>query len=296
MNLAAAISPRDACPAGPQGRCEYDRLGSFEDKSGKVGNVEVLRCRYCGIGISMPPIPDVAFLYENRGSQDFQPGTSGLAHFIKTLAFRRQALALLRDVPERPARVLDYGCGSGLFTRCLGDVLADGSVVGSDFHEDPPADLIGREYVPMQRLKELEGTFDLVLAMHVLEHDDDAAGLLHRIARMVRPGGHLMIEVPNIDCVWTALLGRAWDAWYVPFHRTHFSKASLEGLLTRGGLKLVRTVDGCVPTMGRSLANVLGSRNCLPYLLIGIALHPVQWLVEKLSGRPSAIRVVARRA
>jgi SAM-dependent methyltransferase len=296
MISASTMSSREACPSGPQGRCEYEPLGTFDDKSGKVGPVEVVRCRHCGIGVTKPPLADVAFLYEGRESQDFQPGTSGLAHFIKKIAFRRQARALLQAIPQRPMRVLDYGCGSGLFTRCLDDVLGGGAVTGSDFHDDPPADLADRTYVPLNRLEKLEGTFDLVLAMHVLEHDDDAAGLLDRIARMARPGGYVVIEVPNIDCVWTALVGKAWDAWYIPFHRTHFSEASLEGLVKRGGLQIARIVDSCVPSMGRSLANAFGATNSLPFLLAGIVLHPIQLIGEKLSGRPSAIRIVARRA
>lgn len=295
MNVVAAGSLRQVCPVGPQGRCEYESLGSFEDKSGNVGNVEVVRCLHCGIGITTPPLADVAFLYEGRESQDFQPRTSGLAHRIKTVAFRRQARALLKDAGIRPARVLDFGCGSGLFTRCLDEVLGVGAVTGSDFHADPPFDLADGRYVPMDRLGELKETFDLVLAMHVLEHDDDASGLLDRIARMARPGGVIVIEVPNIDCVWAALIGKSWDAWYLPFHRTHFSKTSLEGLVRRSGLELVRTIDVCVPTMGRTLANALRARNSLVFLLAGILLHPIQWLGEKLCGRPSAIRVVARR-
>jgi SAM-dependent methyltransferase len=147
----------------------------------------------------------------------------------------------------------------------------------------------------MSRLKELEGTFDLVLAMHVLEHDDDTAGLLARIVAMARPGGTVVLEVPNIDCFWTSLLGQAWDAWYVPFHRTHFNKPSLTGLVERCGLEVVQTVDVCLPTMGRTLANAVGVNNGLPFLLAGIALHPLQWLGEKLSRQPSALRVVARR-
>jgi SAM-dependent methyltransferase len=293
MNVA--IPSRGACPVAAHGRCEYETLGPFADKSGKVGEVEVLRCRHCGIGITTPPLPDVTFLYEGRESQDFQPGTAGLAHRIKQIAFRRQARALLRDVGSRPERLLDFGCGSGLFTRSLGDVVGPESVTGSDFHDEPPAELRDRAYVPMSGLEKLEGTFDLVLAMHVLEHDDDAAGLLGRIVSMARAGGTIVLEVPNIDCFWTALLGQAWDAWYVPFHRTHFSKRSLAGLIRRGGLEIVQAKDVCLPTMGRTLANVVGASNSLPFLLAGIALHPVQWLGEKLSGRPSAIRIIARR-
>ncbi len=51
----------------------------------------------------------------------------------------------------------------------------------------------------------------------------------------------------------------------------------------------------CVPTMGRSLSNVFGGNKGLFWLLAGIAAHPVQWIGEKLSGRPSALRIVLRR-
>jgi len=295
MNVAAPVTDRDTCPVAANGRCTFVSLGSFEDKSGRVGGVQVQRCVHCGIGITTPPLADVAFLYEDRESQDFQPGTSGLAHAIKTIAFRRQAQALLDDVGIRSGRVLDYGCGSGLFTRCLDDLLGKGSVTGSDFHKVPPADLADRLYVPMSELKSLEGGFDLVLAMHVLEHDDDAEGLLKRILGMARPGGLIVLEVPNIDCFWTALLGKSWDAWYLPFHRTHFSKTSLRGLMERAGVEIVREVDACVPTMGRSLANAVGASNGFAFLLAGIALHPLQWIGERLSRRPSALRFVVRR-
>jgi SAM-dependent methyltransferase len=260
-----------------------------------MGEQQVWQCADCGVGITMPALPDVAFLYEDRESQDFQQKSNRLTHWIKRLAFGRQALGLLRDADCQPSNVLDYGCGSGLFTRRLDDLLPEGQVMGADFHESPPQDLIDRAYTPMRGLGALAGTFDLVIAMHVLEHDDDALGLLRRIADMARPGGTLVIEVPNIDCVWTRVFGRAWDAWYLPYHRSHFSRASLRGLAEAAGLEVVKDVPVCVPTMGRSLANLFGAEKGLAFLLVGIALHPLQWLGEKLSGRSSALRMVLRK-
>jgi SAM-dependent methyltransferase len=245
----------------------------------------------------MPRLADVAFLYDGRESQDFQPDARrGLAHRIKDIAFARQATTLLRHAGIHPRRVLDFGCGSGQFTRCLGNLLNGASVVGSDFHSTPPPDLAGRPYLSFDRLREEgAGTFDLVLAMHVLEHDDDPAGLIDRIAAMVRPGGTILFEVPNIDCVWTQLLGQYWDAWYLPFHRSHFSRRGLRALVERADLEIVSEHSVCLPTMGRSLANLLRRRNNLIFLLAGIALHPVQWLLEKATDRPSAIRLIVRR-
>ena len=111
---------------------------------------------------------------------------------------------------------------------------------------------------------------------------------------MARPGGTVVIEVPHVDCIWTSLIGKNWDAWYVPFHRAHFTRSSLRHQLESQGLKILAMHDVTVPTMGRTLANCFGQKNNLFWLLLGIALHPIQWVGEKVSGQPSAIRAIVR--
>jgi 2-polyprenyl-3-methyl-5-hydroxy-6-metoxy-1,4-benzoquinol methylase len=290
------IAPAAVCPSAPDGRCAFGLPRSFRDRSGKVGAVSVLQCRHCGLGITQPPIADVTFLYEARESQDFQPTSVGLARRIKKIAFRRDARRLLKQIGRRPERVLDFGCGSGQFTRCLADVLPESFVLGSDFHDEPPAELASRPYVPNARLDADPADFDLVIAMHVIEHDDDPVGLVRQIVSRGASGSTFVFEVPNVDCAWAGVFGEAWDAWYVPFHRIHFTRASLRSVLERNGLAIEREIDVCLPSMGRTLANLLGSRNSLPLLLAGIVLHPLQWIVEQLTGRPSALRVIARKA
>jgi SAM-dependent methyltransferase len=282
------------CSARPGQPCHFGEPEIYPDRSGLVADVSVVRCQHCGMGITNPPLSDVAFLYEGRESQDFQPLATGLARTIKTIAFRREARKLLNQVGDKPGRVLDFGCGSGLFTRCLGDLLGPGSVVGSDFHSDPPGELSDRPYVSNAELsKDCEG-FDLILAMHVLEHDDDPIAVLQRLKALGRTDCTFVFEVPNIDCAWAGVFGRAWDAWYLPFHRTHFSRGSLRGLIERSGFEVLSIVDATIPSMGRSLANAAGKQNTIGFLLAGAALHPIQWIVERISGRPSALRVIAR--
>jgi SAM-dependent methyltransferase len=283
------------CAAGSASACEFISLGSFDDKSGLVGEVSVAQCWRCGFGVSLPPLRDVGFLYADRESQDFQPETKGLSHRIKGWFFRRQAATLIRQIGGQPASILDFGCGSGQFTRGLGDLIGPEHVTGSDFHEKPPEELSGRAYLPAATRGNRKGTFDTVIAMHVLEHDDDAEALLEQIVSMARTGGTIVVEVPNIQCVWARILGRNWDAWYLPYHRTHFSRPALRALMTRAGLKIVAEQDVCVPTMGRSLANMFGAPSSLFFLLVGAALHPVQWLGEKMTCEASAIRIIARR-
>jgi len=282
------------CPESNDGYCHFGAATPLNDQSGLVPGVRVVRCRHCGVGITLPPIPDVSFLYADRLSQDFQPGTSGLANFIKTVAFRRQARTLLRRMGNPAGRIVDFGCGSGLFTRCLGDVAKDAEVIGTDFHPTPPPALSGRPYRGAAEAGDLAGTADAVIAMHVLEHDDDTGALLARIARHARPGGLVMLEVPNVDCAWISVFGRFWDAWYAPYHRVHFTRTSLRSAIEAGGLTVVAEGSASVPTMGRAIANLLGRRNTLFFILVTAVLQPVQRLGEALTGRPSALQILAR--
>lgn len=283
------------CPVAGGGVCHFGTITPLNDQSGLVPDVGITRCRHCGVGITLPPLPDVSFLYADRLSQDFQPDTSGVAHLIKTVAFRHQARTLLRRMGRPTGRLVDFGCGSGLFTRSLGDVAKDAEVIGTDFHPTPPPALSGRPYRSAEAARELAGTADAVIAMHVLEHDDDTAALLARISRLARPGGLVMLEVPNVDCFWVSVFGRFWDAWYVPYHRIHFTRASLRSAVEAGGLTVVAEGSAGVPTMGRTIANLLGRNNTLFFILLSAVLNPVQRLGEVLTRRPSALQILARK-
>lgn len=276
--------------------CEHVSLGPFADRSEMIGPSEVFQCVHCGHGITRPPVRDVASLYRNRESQDYQPDTKGiLSRAIKELAFRLQARRLIRQIGEPGREALDFGCGSGQFTRVLGERLPATRLTGSDFHSTAPAELAEGHYVHHDIVAQQPERYDLVMAMHVLEHDDDVLALLARITAPARHGATVVIEVPNAECCWSKLLGRFWDAWYVPYHRHHFSRRSLVSVLDNGGLDIVSIHGVSVPTMGRSIANVFGGRNNLFWLLVGIALHPLQRIGEALSGQPTAIRVIARK-
>lgn len=282
--------------AAYDGACEFESRGVFLDRSEIVGPIEVRQCRNCNHAVSYPPIPDVSFLYGNRESQDYQPDTKvTLSRMIKDLAFRFQARKLLGQLEQIKGRALDFGCGSGQFTRVLGDMMPDAEMTGADFFDTPPAELANRPYIHSRDLAGQSGTFDLVMALHVLEHDDDVRGLLQKILAPARQGAKIVIEVPNVECSWNKVFGKFWDAWYVPFHRNHFSKRSLVALLRDHNLTIEKVYDITAPTMGRTFANLFGRKNNLFWLLLGVVLHPIQYLGEKMTGQATALRVVATK-
>jgi hypothetical protein len=67
-------------------------------------------------------------------------------------------------------------------------------------------------------------------------------------------------------------------------------------MIERNGFTVEKKMDATVPSMGRSIANLLRHKNTLPCLLRGAVLNPLQWVLERVSRRPSALRIIARRS
>ena len=282
------LSPYAACPRGTPGAC------AFGDAIVRQGDASVHRCGACGHGVTRPSMPDVRVLYEGRASQDYQGKDGRLARAIKQMVFDRQARALVRQLPKDIDTAYDFGCGSGAFTGALATHLP-GRTIGLDFFDAPPPGLGADAYRSFEQAESL-GPADLVTLFHVLEHDDDPLSLLRRAGRLLRAGGTLVVEVPNMDAVGGRVLGAAWDNWYLPYHRTHFSAESLTALLERDGYHVRAVEPVCVPSLGRSAARLLGQTNRLPFLLGGAALHPLQQIAETVTKRPTALRVIATSA
>lgn len=119
---------------------------------------------------------------------------------------RRHLLrGLMRTLCLRDALVLDAGCGTG-FAR--GELSKAGTVIGLDASEaafalapggDQGASCVGLiERAPFQ-----DGTFDLVVALDLLEHLEDDTRALGEIYRICRPGGFLFATVPACQRVWS---------------------------------------------------------------------------------------------
>jgi SAM-dependent methyltransferase len=298
-NKMAGLRPYSACPMGTASVCRFSSTPDIvgDNRASPGERSPIYRCTVCGHGVTRPAVEDVSAFYQGRESQDYQRADGPLAQTIKKFVFGWQARTLMRQLGTVPRSVIDFACGSGQFTMAVSDALPDNAaVVALDFFDEPPRDMGRIRYLGFGRLHELAGTADLVTCFHALEHDDDPHLFVERLTALLAPGGTLVFEVPNVDCIWGAIFGVRWDNWYLPFHRVHFSRKSLRGLMERHGLKVMLETNVCVPTMGRSLAFLARRQNNLFFLLLGAAVHPVQWSLEALTARPSALRIVVRKS
>ena len=155
--------------------------------------------------------------------------------------------------PEPPGRALDVGCGSGVISDGLGRLGFE--VLGVDANPEAIAyaeQTFGREQVTFRRgfLDELdleEHSFDVATCLEVIEHvyPDQIERLLASFARLLNPGGSLLITTPNYRGLWPLI---EWSAdrfastasMDADQHVTHLHRRRLRSILEAAGFEVVK--------------------------------------------------------
>jgi SAM-dependent methyltransferase len=134
------------------------------------------------------------------------------------------------------ARVLDVGAGQGLFVNHL---AGPGRLVAVD---EWPASLIRnreRGGLPVGadalHLPFRDGQFDYLFALDVLEHLPDDYAAVKEWARMLKPGGQLILNIPAMEWLWSEHDVRMG-------HYRRYTKAKLRRVLESNGLVCERMV------------------------------------------------------
>jgi SAM-dependent methyltransferase len=78
---------------------------------------------------------------------------------------------------------------------------------------------------------------DAVVLWHVIEHTDDPAATLARVASWLRPGGVALIGVPNVASLQARIGGASWMHFDAPRHRVHFTPRGLALAVSAAGLR-----------------------------------------------------------
>jgi SAM-dependent methyltransferase len=302
------------CPACGGGLVPWRSIpgGAPSDSS----EYELERCASCGSAVT-DGTPPAAELYESGQYSAARPRMEGPVATFQRFVTRQPVRFLRRAGLEPGARVLDVGAGPGRLVAALTDGGFDARGIEPSRRSAALAHHAGLPVDRRDLYEHADSGLDAVVMWHVLEHLDDPPTALVTVRGWLRPGGLLLVGVPNLASMQAEVAGAGWLHLDAPRHRVHFTADGLRRLLVRSGFEVVRThhlvLEQNVHAMWFALLTRLGMRPGFPFhflkrnidarprdlalTALGIPLVPLAAALETgaaMTRRGGTVAVVAR--
>jgi 2-polyprenyl-3-methyl-5-hydroxy-6-metoxy-1,4-benzoquinol methylase len=213
--------------------------------------------------IKLPPGLERAWLKHYGGYT--QLDTSLFSDLLAPLTRLFKASRPLRYVAD--GTLLDVGCGNGKYLLQMQQL--GWSVKGVEFNEKAVGLCRSNELDVFQgdllQANFSSNCFDAITAHHLIEHLPNPVEVIAEMARILKPGGQLLIRTPNTNSLARSWFRNNWFADEVPRHLVLFNPASLTRLAETSGLQvehitalprgklLLYSLDYIVGKKGRSL-------------------------------------------
>jgi len=294
----------------------------------KPGRFEVDRCANCGHLFQNPRLSPEGLDFYYRDAYDGLNEDRGDVLFRSTAAAYRDRASML-DKGVRPGRWLDVGTGHGHFPLVAAaqwpDTVFDGLDISDSVGTAERRGWVAEAHrgLLLDRADELAGRYDVVSMFHYLEHTREPPAELDAAARLLAPGGHLLIELPDPEVPYARIAGPYWFPWLQPQHQHFLTRARVCELLEARGFEVLSSGKASSYPISELtgawwlLLNRLGPETGLPWLpptgplgylrrvaalAVGIPLVPLVELVGRATalaypplGHANAFQVVARR-
>lgn len=235
--MAAAASTRAVSAAEVGPACPGCMGTAWMEVTPEDRSCQLFRCPICGCERMEVPLPRLApaELYEDYYSKGAAKRVAGVFDGFWCLMRRQKAKLIGRSAPPAGA-ICDVGCERG---ELLNVLKRSGFVVQGTQLSTSAADFARKEFgidVYVGELTEApfdSETFDAVLMINVLEHLPRPEEYVAHIWKILRPGGHFWIEVPNTASFTARLSRKRWLHADPDHHYWGFDRDSLSRLLGR---------------------------------------------------------------
>ncbi len=211
---------------------------TFRSSGDEVLLDQLVRCKNCGLQYLNPRLrTDVVIEGYSVGSDEI---------FISQAAGRERTFAkslkhIERLRPHR-GRLLDVGTAGGSFLAVAKRAGWDG--VGCEPNRwlcDWANQHYGLKIVPgtIFDMKLPDASFDVLTLWDVLEHTSDPKAVLAECSRVLKPGGILLVNYPDIHSLIARLMGRRW-VFLLSVHLYYFTKQTLNAMLEQLSFRVLQ--------------------------------------------------------
>jgi SAM-dependent methyltransferase len=200
---------------------------------------DIVVCRRCGNGITVPVETQATLdaLYEATYLYPVHECVIGEKRYrAKALG---KFIRIYYPATAYPS-VLEIGCMFGYLMESLKPwYRVKGIDLGSEaIRFCKKRGLEAEEVAVEEYLQHSKEQFDLIVLSHVFEHLVEPDRVLTQLKDRLKPGGRIIILVPNRDSVARRLSRRFWGWWQVPVHIHHFNESALRALAAREQLEV----------------------------------------------------------
>jgi 2-polyprenyl-3-methyl-5-hydroxy-6-metoxy-1,4-benzoquinol methylase len=218
--------------------CRHDALEAVYTPERSTRGLTVHLCKLCGLVQSLPRIDRAARApMAGSGGADWDNVRYGKGFRTKA------ALIALRQYADLTGElsILDVGSNRGSFASALLDKAPLATIVAVESDERVAQSCAGlaRTELVNARIEDAaleSGRFDIVHSCHTIEHLAEPARVLADHWRVLKPGGILILDAPNI-----AILNAddIVEEWFIDKHLYHFSARTLMRMVAAAGFDIV---------------------------------------------------------
>lgn len=228
----------DACASGTD--YEYDTTDQ---------TFFFVSCRKCGHQYlnPRPSISELEKIYPSNYYSFTGPTRPLVARLQKTWESRKVGL-YKKYIGEGPRKVLDVGCGDGRLLKLLKEFgYSEWKLVGLEL-DDEAVSLCQKNGFEAHstRIEDFANEesqaskYDAVIMLQSIEHVEDPADTCEKVHRLLKPGGILIIETPNLGGLdYRLFSGQWWGHYHFPRHWNLFTQFHLNEMLSQKGLKVI---------------------------------------------------------
>lgn len=227
--------------------CEAAEFRPIARLDRRMKRLPTVMCDACGLLFTnpMPTDEELDHYYSRYYRFDYQLALSKPSgtHVHKREQEVVRRLDTFRDLVPAGGRTLDFGAGSGeLVAGLLAEGFdAHGFEPGEDYGGHARRKLGDRIKIAGWRDMRFSGEFDLVTCFHVVEHLNAPVEAISAMASWIKPGGKVLVEVPNMASPINKGIGGLHFAHVLSFNTYNLRLAG-----AKAGLRMVRKI---APTM-----------------------------------------------
>jgi SAM-dependent methyltransferase len=201
---------------------------------------QIVQCEGCGAWRTLPEMSETEL--EKFYPEDYWGGEPTEDWIRSSQADKTE---FIDDCRLSGGRLLDVGCGAGFFLRALGK--AQWQAYGVELGDEAAKSAIqvfGMDKIykgTLLKANYAEGFFDVVTFWSALEHTNEPRANLLEARRILKPGGSLIVQLPNASSYQARYFKGDWFSLDAPRHRFHFSLPALQKVLQETGFAIYRS-------------------------------------------------------